>query len=175
MVILWELTSPNSSSWWKYFSLTYNLPRFDDVSKIALFVVKLSIKVSLVLLAGLTRTKNQNPRPLSNLFWYHESSGGLKITKQVMVERHIFRGKPLLRHFGCNFGLFTFGDLFWISSIPRDFFLMSRIYFVLKSLVWLTGENYTFRTILRLRLEILIRSLGAAMSVRRVPLDFCER
>ena len=67
---------------------------FSNIAKIALFEIKLSIKVCLILRAGQIETSNQNLIPLSDLFQCHRSIGCLRFDKRATVEK-LFQGNKL--------------------------------------------------------------------------------
>ena len=86
-------SEPNGALFWGYnlefilmektcFPTVYNLPIFEVVCKKSHFLrqyVKLMVKLCLVLHARPTGTQNQDPKPLSDLFWCHKSNSSLRI------------------------------------------------------------------------------------------------
>ena len=80
---------------------------------------------------------------LLDLFWCHESGGGLRFIKRAIVENCISEVIPITPF--CV--QFQFLDvisitLFWKPNIPLDSFWWVESNFELKSLFWLKGENF---------------------------------
>ena len=70
---------------------------FGFVCKNSRFSRKIMKNVSLIYLVLhiglLIGTRNQELRPLPNLFQCHESNGGIRISKRASVRNHVSRGK----------------------------------------------------------------------------------
>ena len=72
------------------------MPIFGVVCKKSYFLrqfVKLTVWYCLNLSARPTETRNQNLRPLPDLFQCHASNGSIRFDKQASVEKCIFRDK----------------------------------------------------------------------------------
>ena len=102
-------------------------------------------------------------------FLYHESNSGLRFSKQVSVENHIFRGKPYCLDL-CEISITWYSRLcFGKSSL--DSCWRVGFNFEFKSLFWLADKNLTFWMILLLGSKMRNWSSGAVVNARRVWLD----
>ena len=79
--MIYEVTSSNSSVDKKCLAITYNMLGFGNIPKIALFKIKLLVKICLILRAEFIETRNWNLRLLLDLFRQHEFNDYLRFAK----------------------------------------------------------------------------------------------
>ena len=102
------------------------------------------IKVCLDLHAGLIRGQNWKPRPPTNLFQRHESSGSLRILKWARVRKCVFWGK-LVAPFCVKVWFVSFRDsVLEKTNISPDLSRGLDFRFDLYFVIWLMVEKSIF-------------------------------
>ena len=119
--------------------MIYDLLISGNVLKIMLFKTKLPIKVCLIFYVELTKTQNQNLRPLLDLFWCHKPIAGFKFAKRTRLKSSFVKISHVAL-FCVPFWFYTSRALFWKPSTLSYLFWWVEFNFELKSLFFFSNR-----------------------------------